>query len=106
MSNNSIDFNRRRAPTAGTERAVRTRLIICVSAFVLMSVTGSDAASARTSHVIPRNVAMDASASTYPTTPHVYRPIGILTPRFGAFTMSPTPSDGENCDVGDNPRIC
>jgi hypothetical protein len=106
MSNTSIDFNRRRAPAAGTERAVRTRLIICVCAFVLMSVMESDAASARTSHVTPRNVAMDANASTYPTTRYVYRPIGILTPRVGAFTMSPTPSDGENCDVGDNPRIC
>ena len=49
---------------------------------------------------------MDANASTYPTTRYVYRPIGILTPRVGASTMSPTPSDGENCDVGDNPHIC
>ncbi len=106
MSNTSIDFNRRRAPAGGTEHALRTRLINCVCAFVLMSVLGSDAASARTSHVIPRNIAMDANASTYPTTRYVYRAIGILTPRVGAFTMSPTPSDGENCDVGDNPRIC
>ena len=106
MTNTSIDFNRRRAPAAGTERAARTRLIICVSALVLMSVMGSDAASARASHVTPRNVAMEANASIYPTTRYVYRPIGIVTPRVGAFTMSTTPSDGENCDVGDNPRIC
>jgi hypothetical protein len=106
MINTSIDIDRRRAPAAGTERAVRTRLAICVSAFVLMSVTGSDAAPARTSHVTPRNVAMDANASTYPTTRYVHRPIGILTLRVGAFTLSPTPSDRENCDVGDSPHIC
>ena len=106
MSNTSIDFNRRRAPAAGTERAVRTRLIICVCAFVLMSAMEPDAASARTSHVTPRNVAMDANASTYPTTRYVYRPIGILTPRVGAFAMPPSAHYEENCDVGDNPRVC
>src|SRR5258708_5905135 len=105
MTNTSMDFDRRRALAADTKRAIRTRLIVCASALVLMSVMGSDAASARTRHVIPRNVAMDANASTYPTIHYVYRPIGILT-RVGAFTMSPTLSDAQNCDVGDSPRIC
>jgi hypothetical protein len=30
--------------------------------------------------------------------------VGIPVPRVSAFL--PAPSDGENCDIGDNPRIC
>ena len=48
MTNTSMDFDRRRALAADAKRAIRTRLIVCASALVLMSVMGSDAASART----------------------------------------------------------
>ena len=105
MTNPFTDLKRRRASAADSERAVRTHLTIFVSALFLMSVMGSDVASARTRHAIPRNVTMDASASTYRATGYVYRPIGILA-RVGAITMSPTPLDGGTCDVGDSPRIC
>jgi hypothetical protein len=105
MTTTSTDLNRRRASAARSGRAVRTHLTIFVSALVLVSVMGSDAASARTRYVIPRNVTMDASTSAYRAAGYVYRPIGILT-RVGAITMSPAALDSGTCDVGDSPRIC
>jgi hypothetical protein len=48
---------------------------------------------ARTSHVTSRHRAKDIDGRA-----------GISAPRVGAFP--PAPADGENCDVGDNPRIC
>jgi hypothetical protein len=57
-------------------------------------------AMARTSHVIPRYLVDDASASA---TAH-YINDGIRLPRVRTF--APAPSDGGTCDVGDNARIC
>jgi hypothetical protein len=59
---------------------------------------------ARTSHVTSRHRAKDANASASPTARYIDGRVGISAPRVGAFP--PAPADGENCDVGDNPRIC
>ena len=59
---------------------------------------------ARTSHVTSRHRAMDAYASASPIARYIDGRVGILAPRVGAFP--PAPADGENCDLGDNPRIC
>ena len=59
---------------------------------------------ARTSHITSGHRAMDAYASAPPIPHHIDSRVGISEPRVGAF--SPAPRDGENCDVGDNPRIC
>ena len=61
-------------------------------------------AMARTSHVTSRHRAKDANASASPTAHSIDGRVGISAPRVGAFP--PAPPDGENCDVGDNPRIC
>ena len=58
-------------------------------------------AMAHTSHVTSRH---DANASASPTDRHIDGRVGISAPRVGAFPSAPP--DGENCDVGDNPRIC
>jgi hypothetical protein len=46
---------------------------------------------ARTSHVTSRHRAKDGR-------------VGMSAPRIGA--LPPAPANGEDCDVGDNPRIC
>jgi hypothetical protein len=57
-----------------------------------------------TSHVTSRHHAKDANASASPAARYIDGRVGISAPRVGAFP--PAPPDGENCDVGDNPRIC
>ena len=57
-------------------------------------------AMAHTSHMTSRYRAEDANASAR----HIDSRVGIQAPRVGAFL--PSPPDGENCDVGDNPRVC
>jgi hypothetical protein len=59
---------------------------------------------ARTSHVISRYHAQDATASASSTTNHIHGRVGISASHVSVFR--PAPPDGENCDVGDNPRIC
>ena len=59
---------------------------------------------ARTSHVISRYHAQDATASASSTTNHIHGRVGISASHVSA--VRPAPPDGENCDVGDNPRIC
>ena len=59
---------------------------------------------ARTSHVTSRHRAKDANASAFPAARYIDGRVGISAPRVGAFP--PASPDGENCDVGDNPRIC
>jgi hypothetical protein len=61
-------------------------------------------AMARTSHATSRHPAEDAYASSSPTARYIDGRVGISAPRVGAFP--PAPPNGENCDVGDNPRIC
>ena len=56
-------------------------------------------AMARTSHVTSPH-----RASTSSTTRYIDGRVGISAPRVGA--LPPASPDGENCDVGDNPRIC
>lgn len=59
---------------------------------------------ARTSHMISRHRRMErAYAKGSPAARHIDGRVGIFAPRVG---IPPAPPDGENCDVGDNPRIC
>ena len=52
-------------------------------------------AMARENYVAQRHVSEDAHTSASPTARYFDGHVGI-----------PAPPDGENCDVGDNPRIC
>ena len=61
-------------------------------------------AMARASHVTSRHLAEDANANASPTARYNDGRVGITAPRIGAFSTAPP--DGENCDVGDNPRVC
>lgn len=60
-------------------------------------------AMARTSHVTSRHHARDVNARASPTASYVHDRVGISAPGVSAF---PPPPDGNNCDVGDNPRVC
>ena len=77
-----------------------------LSAALIAAAMLATPAMARTNHVTSRHLAEDANASASPTAHHtdIDGPVGIRAPRVGAFP--PAPPDGENCDVGDNPRIC
>jgi hypothetical protein len=75
-----------------------------LSAALIAAAMIASPAMARTSHVTSRHRAKDANASASPAARYIDGRIGISAPRVGAFP--PAPSDGENCDVGDNPRIC
>ena len=75
-----------------------------LSAALIAAATLATPAMARESHVTSRHRAEDANASASPTARYIDGGVGIPAPRVGAF--SPAPPDGENCDVGDNPRIC
>ena len=59
---------------------------------------------ARTSYVIPRYHAQNANASASPAANHIHGSVGISASHVSVFR--PAPPDGQNCDVGDNPRIC
>jgi hypothetical protein len=60
-------------------------------------------AMARESYAAQRHVSEEANTSTFPTARYFDGHVGIPAPRVSASPASP---DGENCDVGDNPRIC
>jgi hypothetical protein len=75
-----------------------------LSAALIAAAMLATPAMARTSHVTSWHSAEDANASASPTARHIDGRAGIPAPRVGAFP--PAPPDGENCDVGDNPRIC
>jgi hypothetical protein len=75
-----------------------------LSAALIAAAMFATPAVARTSHVTSRHRAMDAYASASPIARYIDGRVGISAPRVGAFP--PTPPDRENCDVGDNPRIC
>ena len=68
-----------------------------LSAALIAAATLVTPAMARTSHVTSRHRA-------FPTARYIDGGVGISAPRVGAFP--PAPPVGENCDVGDNPRIC
>jgi hypothetical protein len=84
-------------------RTCMTKLKLLSAALIATAMIATPAM-ARNSHVISRHRAMDANASASPTARHIDGRVGISAPRVGAFR--PAPPDGENCDVGDNPRIC
>ena len=75
-----------------------------LSAALIAGATLATPAVARTSHVTSRHRARGANASASPTARYIDGRVGISAPRVGAFP--PAPPDGENCDVGDDPRIC
>jgi hypothetical protein len=75
-----------------------------LSAALIAAAMLATPAMARTSHVTSRHRAMDANASASPAARYIDGRFGISLPRVGAF--HPAPPDRENCDVGDNPRIC
>ena len=72
-----------------------------LSAALIAAATLATPAMAHTSHVTSRH---NANASASPTARYIDGRVGISAPRVGAFPSAPP--DGENCDVGDNPRIC
>ena len=80
-----------------------TRLKL-LSAALIAGATLATPAVARTSHATSRHRARGAYASASPAARYIDGRVGISAPRVGAFP--PSPPDGENCDVGDNPRIC
>jgi hypothetical protein len=80
-----------------------TRLKLPLAALIAAAMFASPAM-ARTSHVTLPHRAADANASASPTTGYIDGHVGISAPRVGA--LPPAPDDGEDCDVGDNPRIC
>ena len=73
------------------------------AALVAAAVLGTPAM-ARASHVTSRQRARDAKASASPAARYIDGRVGISAPRVGAFL--PAHPEAENCDVGDNPRIC
>ena len=80
-----------------------TKLKVLSAALIFAAVLATPAMS-RASHVTSRHRAEDANASAFPTDRYIDGRVGISAPPVGAFP--PAPPDGENCDVGDNPRIC
>ena len=68
-----------------------------LSAALIAAAMLATPAMARTNHVTSRHLAPDANASASPAAHHIDidGPVGIRAP-----------TDGENCDVGDNPHIC
>jgi hypothetical protein len=74
-----------------------TKLKLLSAALIAAASLGTPAM-ARTSHETSQHRARGADASAFDGG------VGISAPRVGAFR--PAPPDGENCDVGDNPRIC
>jgi hypothetical protein len=75
-----------------------------LSAALITAAVLATPAMARTSHMTSRHRAEDANASAFSTGRYIDGHAGIPAPRVGAFL--PAPPDGENCDVGDNPRVC
>jgi hypothetical protein len=60
-------------------------------------------AMARTAQLTARHFEKNAHASASPAARYVEGRFGTLAPLVG---IPAPPPDGENCDVGDNPRIC
>ena len=75
-----------------------------LSAALIAAAMFATPAMARTHHVTSRHRAEDANASASPAAHYIDGRVRISAPRVGV--IPPAPPDGENCDVGDNPRIC
>ena len=74
-----------------------------LSAAVIIAAMLAAPAMARTSHVSSRHFEGDANASASSTDRYIDGRVGIPASRVNAL---PTPPDGEDCDVGDNARVC
>jgi hypothetical protein len=75
-----------------------------LSAALISAAMIAPPAIARTSHVISRHHAHDANASASPAANHIHGRVKFSAPYVSALPAAPP--DGENCDVGDNPRVC
>jgi hypothetical protein len=75
-----------------------------LSAVLLATAMLATPAIARASHVSAQHFAGDADRSASPAARYIDGHLYIRAPHVSAFP--PAPPDGENCDVGDNPRIC
>ena len=75
-----------------------------LSAALVAAATLATPAMARTSHVTSRHLAADANPSVPLSPYYIDGPVGIRAPRVGAFASAP--SAGEDCDVGDDERVC
>jgi hypothetical protein len=70
-----------------------------LSATLIAAAMLTTPAMARTNHVTSRHPAEDTHASASPTARYIDGRVGISAPRVGALPP-------EDCDVGDNARIC
>jgi hypothetical protein len=75
-----------------------------LSAALISAAMITTPAIARTSHVISRHHVQDGNAGTSSTANHIHGRVGISVPYVSAFPAPPP--DGQNCDVGNNPRVC
>jgi hypothetical protein len=76
-----------------------TRLNLLSAALIAAAMFATPAV-ARTSHVTSWHDVEHADTSVSPAARYFEGRLGISAPRVVA------PADEENCDVGDNPRIC
>ena len=72
-----------------------------LSAALVAAVMLATPAMARTSYVTSWHLTEDATPSAFPNAHDVSGPVSMRASHVGA-----TASNGQNCDAGDNPRIC
>jgi prepilin-type processing-associated H-X9-DG protein len=75
-----------------------------LSAALIAAAMLAPPAMARTSQVHSRYLERDTGSSTFPNASFIDGHVAFPAPSVGAFL--PTPPDGEDCDVGDNARVC
>jgi hypothetical protein len=75
-----------------------------LSAALIAAAVFATPAMARKGHVTSRHLAQDTKVGTTPSACYIDERSCHLTPRVGAFVTAPWGED--NCDVGDNPRVC
>jgi hypothetical protein len=80
-----------------------TRLKVISAALIAAAMLATPAV-ARSSHVTYSRLFEEGSNATARSTARYFDGhVGVSDPQVNAL---PTPPDGENCDVGDNPRVC
>jgi hypothetical protein len=105
-SRNLVPFASRRSQKS-LARCIQRRssmtTIKLLSAGLIAIATLATPVMARENYVAQRHAAEEANTRAHPTARYIYGHVGIPAQRVGAL---PAPPDGENCDVGDNARIC
>jgi len=80
-----------------------TKLKVLSAAMIAAAMLAAPAV-ARSSHVTSSRLSEEGSnANALPTARYFDGHVGFPASRVNAL---PTPPDGENCDVGDNPHVC